>query len=139
MRLRIQSVGACVILALPPVVDSIHIAEVRAPIKGRVWACSPRPRAVILDLSPVQFIDSPGVALINETRRQGRAHGVAVRVVAPTPAQRSILMRLGVDQDALYTGLSQALVDSGETHTGVEDDGGSRTPRGGDWRRPRGR
>lgn len=110
MALRIQSVGACLVVALPPVVDSSHIAEVGAPMQGRVWGWSPRPELVVLDLSPVQFIDSPGVELIRETRRQGLERGVGVRVVAATPAQRDILERLGVDPGALYNSLPQALL-----------------------------
>jgi anti-anti-sigma regulatory factor len=130
MPLRIRSVGACVILALPPIVDRSHIAEARAPLHGEFWERSPRPEVVILDLSPVQFIDSPGVALINETRQQGRVHGIGVRVVAATPAQRSILVRLGVDEEVLYSSLPQALVCNSAERAGVEDDGGSQRPVG---------
>jgi anti-anti-sigma regulatory factor len=140
MPLWIHSMGACLIVALPPVVDSPHLAEVRGPLQGEVrgplqgevWAYRPRPEVVILDLSPVQFIDSPGVQLINETRQQGRARGIGVRIVAPTPAQRDILMQLGVEPEALYSSVPQALVynDADRAHVQVEDDGGSRRPVG---------
>jgi anti-anti-sigma regulatory factor len=130
MALRIQSVGACLVVALPPVVDSSHIAEVGTPLHVRVWEWSPQPEMVILDLSPVQFIDSPGVELINETRRQGQERGISVRVVAPTPAQRIILERLGVGPDALYNSLPQALLDTGAGREATENDGGSRRPAG---------
>lgn len=110
MPLRIQTVGACVVVALPPVVDNAHIAEVNAPLQVRVWDSVPPPRTVILDLSPVQFIDTPGVALINWAHRRGRERGIGVRVVAPTPSQRRILDMLGVDRAVVFRTMHQALV-----------------------------
>lgn len=131
MALRIQSMGGCVIVAFPPEVDGVRAAEVDTTLGERVWDRSP-PTGLVLDLSPVQFIDSPGLAVIARACGHGQERGVDVRIVAPTPTQRRLLDRMGVEDAAVYDTVPLAVLDSLSGRAPMEGGcGGARDSGGG--------
>ncbi len=57
-----------------------------------------RPSAIGIDLSAVSFIDSTGIQVLVATKTDARAAGIALRVVAVSPAALRVLRLAGVDE-----------------------------------------
>ncbi|WP_042402244.1 STAS domain-containing protein [Streptacidiphilus carbonis] len=112
VALRIDPIEGGLLVGLPPEFDSVHIGQLTAPLREQVLNRDPRPGRVVLDLSPVQFIDTPGLALISRARRLGADLGIEVLVVAPTPAQRRLLGAMGLDPGAVHATVPAALAGS---------------------------
>jgi anti-anti-sigma factor len=123
MSVQVQAVGGCVVVVLPPEVDSVHAVEVDRALRERVWGRVPPPTDIVFDLTPVQFIDSPGLTLIARSRRRGIECGVGVRVVVPTPAQRRLLETMCVERAIVYPSVHLAVLDSVRDRATIEHDG----------------
>ncbi len=108
MTLRVRMVSGDVVVVLPSEVDVAHLADVSGPLGEWVWERDPPPARIIFDLTPAQFIDTPCLALITETVRRARQHGVGVRVVAPTESQQRLLALIGMDPAAVHPTLLSA-------------------------------
>jgi anti-anti-sigma factor len=112
VALRIDPIEGGLLIGLPPEVDSVHVDQLIAPLREQVLNRVPRSGRVVLDLSPVQFIDTPGLALISRACRLGAEQGIEVLVVAPTPAQRRLLGAMGLDPGAVHATVPAALAGS---------------------------
>ena len=57
--------------ASPPQVGAAVAAEVEASLNDQVWGREPPPAWIVFGLSPVRFIDTPGLALFSSDQRAG--------------------------------------------------------------------
>jgi anti-anti-sigma factor len=98
------------LLALPPEIDDSNAAELFALISSVTRLRAPRLRVLILDLTTTHFMDSQGVRLVNDLRRQLQPRA-RVRVVAtPDGVPSRVLQLTGLRRDVpVYDNLSEAL------------------------------
>ncbi|MEU5364975.1 STAS domain-containing protein [Streptomyces sp. NPDC005925] len=98
------------LLALPPEIDGDNASELFTLISRLTRLRVPRLEVLILDLTGTHFMDSQGVRLVNDLRRQLQPRARVRVVVAPGGVASRILQITGLRRDVpVYDNLAEAL------------------------------
>lgn len=102
----VEDLGTVVIVRVTGEIDANTGSVVGDPL----FSCLDRaPRAVVIDLTNVEFLGSTGLSILVRAHRKARSRAIALRIVAATHAALRALQISGLDT---YLPLSRSVPDA---------------------------